>query len=306
MPIIISGDTTKSVSLTGDQSKSIQASQVYVPPPAYVVAGLEQSHWLASNSVRDGSDKVTSITDYSGVQSLTPWVQYTTAYPCKYESNGWSLNGKTLPTWTFDPTLYGSQQSIYTANDWATKLSNYTGAVTVAMLINAKLYDSPTKTSIFSFSLEDYSNGWQNMTFKNEETGYGSLAWTMDRRTPNYGRQWTGTYYPGQPKSFYEGYKLIFVEYLGTGVGSPSVVSSKIYVNGTLQTIIPNDTSGTFQATTFDRFYIGGSRLSQGGLTTQNVFPGTKFASFHIWKGSLTTQQRTDVTNYLKSISGIA
>jgi len=91
--------------------------------PAYIISGLEQSHWLASNAVLS-NEKVMSITDESGTANAIAVSNARDAYPWTYAASGWQLNGKTLPTMYVSP----SDWCIYRADAWADKLSNYTGS----------------------------------------------------------------------------------------------------------------------------------------------------------------------------------
>lgn len=302
MPIIISGDPTKSISLTGDQSKSIQASQVVPPPPAYVIDGLEQSHWDVANAVVSGG-LVTSIPDSSNVQALTPIVlSGVTAVKATYAASGWSLNGKTLPTATFAQGVVNSGQfCMYQANLWASKMQSYSGAMTVAMLVK------PSYAGTQSSQTAQWGSpwGWGNRTSQCSQGGpgadpFGRDTWAFYRSVAlgDEFRFLAGSSASTSPQ-------LWMVEYTNVNTG---LNNFRFWINGALQS--ETSWSGSFPAgqtlPSLEYFTVGGFVRETGPVTSTIPYFAMNMAQAHIWKGALTDQQRTDVTAYLKSISGIA
>lgn len=307
MPIIISGDTTKSVSLSGDQSKSIQASQVVPPPPAYVIPGLEQSHWDVANAVVSGG-LVDSIPDSSNVQALTlqSSLYSNTFERGAYNASGWQLNGKTLPTLTFaHPNRGFSKYCVYSANEWANKINNSSATMTVAMLVQPTYNVDPGSSS------KDLGSvfGWGNSTIGSGTAGWktGPSIWEGDAsafRHRYWTRRWTepavncSLDLTAGSKSASK--QLWMLEYANTSTGAGNF---RFWINGTLQT------------ESAINYYAPAGWIAAQGLTNFNFgayfngasveFMGMNMAQAHIWKGALTDQQRTDVTAHLKSISGI-
>lgn len=251
--------------------------------PPYVVDGLEQSHWLAENAVVNGNGYVTSVADASNVQALTTTAT-TDAQRWKYNASGWSLNGKTLPALV---VLAGSQELPLSAHTWASKLGNYAGAFTTIFLWETV---SAGRNS-FSWTLAANGTSKDMAGFYQENSAGRRLSRRFD--VPNGGTQvsFSGSI----------GKQITVQEYPGTSAAN-AAAQFRVWTNGTLITPSVVSSSGNLGKVSlaFDRFWIG----SEGSYAASPA--NYKLAQVHIYKGTLTDEQRNSITAYLKSISGIA
>lgn len=266
--------------------------------PPYVIDGLEQSHWDVANAVVTGG-LVDSIPDSSNVQALTPLTAVAGLVPVKasYSATGWQLNGKTLPSAIFTQgNTNVNRFCVYSSSAWATKINNYTGTMTVAMIaqpidyLSAVSFGSPWGWGNNIPDQEDSQSGPCN------DGGTGSWRFIRYNRTPP---NWDELRFRSGPRT---GTPAIWmVEYKNA---TPVTMSSvRFWVNGSLQTnSFAEGSAKTLNNTAF--FTVGGNKR-EAGAGNFDYF-NMNMAQAHIWKGALTDQQRTDVTAYLKSISGIA
>jgi hypothetical protein len=255
---------------------------------------MEQSHWLASNAVVNGSGKATSITDESGVANA---VAYTggsgTAFPWTYAASGWQLNGKTLPTIQVAPG--GNDVAIYRADAWGTKLSGYTGTYTIAMLV----------TPVVAVQTQFMYGIWNSSSGTNYVRGiYAQPNSSGDWRTAmSDGSNWSQVGFSGGYQSGAK--QLIMTEFTGTAGSSGNPQQQwRVWINGLLRTGYGDGNYDKVPSVNVNRFSIMGVHFT--GDTARYCWEGTQLAQFHIWKGALTDTQRNDITAYLKSISGIA
>lgn len=265
--------------------------------PPYVISGLEQSHWNVANATVNAYSQVVSIPDESGVQDLTPETVPSIPTPIplfgKYSATGWQLNGKTLPLLSAeDPESGKNYPCLYRADQWASKLSSYDGAYTVAVLLKPNWTSLAARNSIVC-AVNKFSDS--NMEVQGPMLDTNN-TWTFRRRVS------------AQYQAFEDGTAtkvptLVVAEYRGTSFSGANV-AWKLWINGTSQSLSAAFT-GSPGSGNFDKFFVMGQRDSSNP-NGRLWYQGSGFAQFHIWKGALTDQQRTDVTAYLKSISGIA
>ena len=186
---------------------------------SYIVPGLEQSHWLASDAVVSAG-RATTIPDTSGEGSDA---LISTGIGPSYNVNGWVSGSKTLPTISF---LGGYPMS---AQNWAGRLNNYAGAWTIAMLINLSDNASGRRPV---FTLEGTTGvAWQSH--------YGPMTVGSDGNILRMGRtpeEWTNNsnlrfpkYLQGSPKTDVN--QLWVIEYPGIAVAT-ALGQYRWWVNG--------------------------------------------------------------------------
>lgn len=274
--------------------------------PPYVIDGLEQSHWdMASAVVSSG--RVTSVPDSSNVQALGPASSVALPVNPTYEASGWSLNGKTLPVARFIASSADGNAALQ-ANTWATKISGYSGAYTVACLVKPDSSLTPSNSvnygSAFGFGSAFPSPSvqggpaWVN----------GQARWNTYRKIPSGASyKYIEAYYGS---TFSSNHQLWVFQYDASA--SSALDQWKLWINGTLQTTYQGAsgwTSGNApqygRAAMTPSVFLVGAAYDEGNTSRASTL-ACRIAQMHIWKGALTDEQRNNVTAYLKSISGIA
>jgi len=291
MPITISGDTSKQVVINGDTTKStsmgvgVSSSGGGSSDPAYVIAGLEQSHWDVASATFasvSGTSRISSIPDSSAVQNLTVGSNYGP----EYRASGWSSNGITLPTAVLGGDLY------LKANDWASKISGYTGAYTVAALIIPTSGQGATHAGGVVGLAAFMSTTDGNMFCRAPGLyGYGSGVYFSRRSTiNNLGNFKCDANITAVPQ-------LWLMEYTGTSA-STAAGQFKFWQNGVSKTVYQDDGS-------FAQYGNGG----RSAITVNQMLVGkdlnVSISQLHIWKGSLTDSQRAAVTTDLMTRGGL-
>lgn len=246
--------------------------------PPYVIEGLEQSHWMAENAnviAMGGTLRVDSVPDVYGSNITMSRVYTNDAF--QYSSDAWQLNGKTLPAMS----PYSASPK-YRANGWTSKLNNYAGAWTVISLRELAVTTEGGHSTFFALGdtsqHRGYTRGYDGVFLIKRSSG--GAIWARDT-TGSAGKQ------------------IVVEEYTGTSA-STAIGQFRLWINGVEKTpseyyVNPPTTYGRVPLTGLDCFEI------------VDELPGAnaKWCHTHIYKGSLTDEQRNQVTNYLKSISGI-
>lgn len=257
--------------------------------PAYVIEGLTQSHWLASNAVLSGNN-ITSVTDSSGTENL---IETSFGYTATYDETGWVSGGKTLPTMN----LTGPRLK---ADGWGGRVSNGS-AFTVALLMQKSDVESN-----FARNRAGIPCGWMNDGFTSHQMKGPKTLTSMN-----------GTQLVTKSQSYYtlqringSSYnytsadmvaaldlpqvdkQLMIFEFGGTGQ------NWRLWLNGSAITLGNQLTQASQSNMTFNKFTICGYPSDQMVLDA-------KIAEFHIWNNTLTDSQRAAVTTDLMTRGGL-
>jgi len=250
------------------------------PPPPYIIDGLTQSHWLASNAVLEGATtNISSITDISGTSNL---VGVTMNAPAeaqrKFEAGGWVSGGQTLDSFRVCGPLLRSAQ-------WPGLLSNYTGTFTIATLVQ--------RVSSYGGTMAGMKGDVLNK----------SIEWMYDDNAPFSVRQ-GGSYVIRDWPNW--AWPPLWLQNKNAFVARCNIAAGtwKIWLNNTV--LSSTNSWGTISNLVLSTFVLGGNgAVAEGNSYNVNNASDCRFAEFHIYKGDLTDAQCQSIQNDMRTRGGI-
>ena len=287
-----------SFALKGTGSFSVKGGD-----PAYIIPGLEQSHWLVNSQTvtLNGSGKITAIADASSTENLVTEasVGATTYINPTYDATGWSSGGVTRATCDFNG------DASLAANGWATRIGTQGATYTMAALIIGRYNSSMPLYSLYnnvnwgepgcgySMGLSASANG-PNAPADNFNMSDFEQADLYTTNVLRYHGWWLNANSRTIPQ-------LIVIEHNNNFGGS----AWRVWQNGTLVSLYQGTRNGTISGNvTFNGFTLGAYRYTRGVNPSNAGWKGT-MAEFHIWKGALTDSQRAAVTTDLMTRGGL-